>query len=62
MLGVARSQGWRHRLAQPRDRLGRRRFDEYVWAPHLILGLLEIDSALVTQTRPSYDHAGARVA
>jgi hypothetical protein len=36
-------------------------FADYVWAPHLILGILEIGAALVTETRPSYERAGARV-
>lgn len=36
-------------------------FSEYVWVPHLVLGLLEIGSALMTETRPSYAHGGARV-
>lgn len=29
-------------------------FDEYVWLPHLVLGLLEIGAALTTETVP-YD-------
>lgn len=33
-------------------------FHEYVWAPHLVLGVLEVGAALVTETRPY--HAGAR--
>jgi hypothetical protein len=28
-------------------------FEERVWAPHLVLGLLEIGIALVTRTRPA---------
>ncbi len=30
-------------------------FAEYVWAPHLVLGILEIGAALVTRTTPSYE-------
>lgn len=29
-------------------------FDEYVWIPHVVFGVLEIGSALVTRTRPSF--------
>ena len=29
-------------------------FSEYVWAPHLILGLVEVGAALVTKTTPAY--------
>lgn len=29
-------------------------FDEYVWAPHLVFGVLEIGAALFTQTTPSH--------
>ena len=36
-------------------------FDEYVWAPHLILGLLEIGAALFTETVP-YRHRRGGVA
>lgn len=36
-------------------------FADYVWAPHFIVGLLEIGSALFTETVPSYERApGAR--
>jgi len=30
-------------------------FADDVWAPHLILGLLEIGAGLITQTRPARD-------
>lgn len=33
-------------------------FDEYVWAPHLIVGLLEVGAALVTKTTPAH-HPGS---
>ncbi len=33
-------------------------FDEYVYMPHLVLGLLEIAASLMTQTVPSGAHAG----
>lgn len=32
-------------------------FNEHVWAPHLIFGLLEVGAALVTQTTPAYKPA-----
>lgn len=31
-------------------------FDEYVWAPHLVLGLLEVGAALTTRTVPYEAH------
>lgn len=34
-------------------------FDEYVWMPHLVLGLIEIGTAAMTQTRVER-HAPAR--
>lgn len=35
-------------------------FDWLVWAPHLIVGLLEIGAALFTVTVPSYERPGSR--
>lgn len=35
-------------------------FDSQVWAPHVVLGLLEIAAAVVSDTIPSYDRRGAR--
>lgn len=35
-------------------------FADYVWGPHLILGLFEIAAALMTRREPSYRHAGHR--
>jgi hypothetical protein len=35
-------------------------FADWVWAPHLILGLLEIGAALTTETEPSYEQRGVR--
>ena len=32
-------------------------FNEYVWQPHLILGILEMGAALTTKRRPSFDEA-----
>ena len=37
-------------------------FAEYVWAPHLILGILEIGAALTTQTRPAHGPMTPRTA
>ena len=30
-------------------------FDEYVWIPHLALGVFEVGAAALTQTIPSYE-------
>ena len=37
-------------------------FADYIWAPHLILGVLEMGAALMTETVPYKDrlHTGAR--
>ena len=37
-------------------------FADYVWAPHLIFGLLEVGAAMVTRKTPSYESVspGAR--
>lgn len=37
-------------------------FAEYVWAPHLILGLVEIGAALTTETRPAHGPMTPRTA
>ena len=37
-------------------------FAEFVWLPHLLLGLLEIGAALTTQTAPGHVTRGARPA
>jgi hypothetical protein len=29
-------------------------FDEYVWAPHVIFGLMEVAASLITRTMPTY--------
>lgn len=37
-------------------------FAEYVWAPHLIIGLVEIGAALTTETRPAHGPMRPRTA
>ena len=32
-------------------------FDEYIWEPHVILGLMALAASLMTRTVPDYSHS-----
>lgn len=36
-------------------------FSDVVWAPHVILGLMEVAASLMTRTVPTYAHSGHQV-
>lgn len=35
-------------------------FDQHVWLPHVVVGVLEIGTAFMTETVPGYERRGAR--
>lgn len=35
-------------------------FSDYVWVPHVVVGILEIATAAITERRPSFQHRVAR--